>query len=423
MIKLLPALLLIFSIPAEPAANAKEDLARLQQQAHAARDKGDKEARLRAVLQLRKLLNETPTVVRAAAKAYAESGENDLALAELSAFADLGQADDALLSGKDPSFAALEKLPQYQAILKRFAENKTAISHADTAFTLPDVGLIAEDLDYDRESKTFLITSVLEKKIVRVTMDGKARDFAASPSGWPMLAIKIDTGRSLVWATEVALDGFSAAPKADWGRSAVLSFDLHTGKLRARIEGPAPSALGDVALAADGDPIVSDGKGGGVYRVKGERLERLDGGEFISPQTATLSPDGKHVLIPDYVRGIGVLDLASRKVEWLSGEDGRKFAFDGIDGLYFDHGSLFATQNGTSPERVIRFQMNSTLGGVVSEQVIERATETLGDPTHGVIVGDYFYYIANSGWSELDEHGVVNAGRKLTAARIMRFRR
>jgi sugar lactone lactonase YvrE len=178
-----------------------------------------------------------------------------------------------------------------------------------------------------------------------------------------------------------------------------------------------------MVLAADGDPIVSDGAGGGVYRVKGGQLERLDGGEFISPQTATMSPDGKQVMIPDYLRGIGVLDLTSRKVAWLSADGGREFAFDGIDGLYFDHGALFATQNGTSPERVIRFQLNSTLSGFVSEQVIERATDTLGDPTHGVIVGDYFYYIANSGWSELDDYGVLKAGGKLTAARIMRFRR
>ncbi len=102
MIKLLLALLMIFSLPAEPASNAREELVRLQQQAHAARDRGDKEARLQAVIQLRKLLNETPKAVGAAAKAYAESGENDLALAELSAFADLEQADDALLGGKDP---------------------------------------------------------------------------------------------------------------------------------------------------------------------------------------------------------------------------------------------------------------------------------------------------------------------------------
>jgi sugar lactone lactonase YvrE len=423
MIRLFLGLLLIFSLPAEPAPNAKEELTQLRQQARTSREKGDKQARLQAVLKVEKLLNDSPRAAESAALAYFEAGENDQALAELNKFADMGQADDDLLGGKDHSFAALEKLPQYQAILKRFAENKTAISRAETAFSLPDAGLVAEDMDYDRESKTFLITSVLEKKIVRVTMEGKASEFAASPSGWPMLAIKIDAARGLVWATEVALDNFSAAPKADWGRSAVLCFELRTGKLHGRIEGPAHSALGDMVLAADGDPIVSDGAGGGVYRVKGGQLERLDGGEFISPQTATMSPDGKQVMIPDYLRGIGVLDLTSRKVAWLSADGGREFAFDGIDGLYFDHGALFATQNGTSPERVIRFQLNSTLSGFVSEQVIERATDTLGDPTHGVIVGDYFYYIANSGWSELDDYGVLKAGGKLTAARIMRFRR
>ena len=57
---------------------------------------------------------------------------------------------------------------------------------------------------------------------------------------------------------------------------------------------------------------------------------------------------------------------------------------------------------------------------MLSESIIERATPTLGDPTHGVIVGNYFYYIANSGWDSLDEHGVVKNGKTLTAPRIMR---
>jgi hypothetical protein len=59
---------------------------------------------------------------------------------------------------------------------------------------------------------------------------------------------------------------------------------------------------------------------------------------------------------------------------------------------------------------------------VASEDVIERSTATLGDPTHGVVVGDLFYYIANSGWDVLDEHGDVKAGEKLSAGRVMRFK-
>ena len=57
--------------------------------------------------------------------------------------------------------------------------------------------------------------------------------------------------------------------------------------------------------------------------------------------------------------------------------------------------------------------------GIASESIIERATPTLGDPTHGVVVGDAFYYIANSGWDRLDASGRWAAGAQPTPARIM----
>jgi hypothetical protein len=132
-----------------------------------------------------------------------------------------------------------------------------------------------------------------------------------------------------------------------------------------------------------------------------------------------MHPDGKHVFVPDYARGIGILDLATRQVKWLNqGEH----AVNGIDGLYLDRGSLLATQNGTSPERVVRFELDSNLSRIVSEEIIERSEPMLGDPTHGAMVGDFFYYIANSGWSQVDEHGDLKTGAKVTPASIRRYR-
>ncbi len=85
----------------------------------------------------------------------------------------------------------------------------------------------------------------------------------------------------------------------------MLCYDLKNGTLLRRIEGPRPSALGDMALAPNGDIIVSDGDGGGVYRARanGATLERLDEGDFISPQTSAMHPDGKHIFVPDYLAG------------------------------------------------------------------------------------------------------------------------
>jgi hypothetical protein len=189
--------------------------------------------------------------------------------------------------------------------------------------------------------------------------------------------------------------------------------------LRLRLEGPPRAALGDMVLTREGIPIVSDGDGGGVYRVLENKLERIDDGAFISPQTPTMHPDGKHVFVPDYARGIGILDLATRQVKWLNqGEH----AVNGIDGLYLNRGSLIATQNGTSPERVIRFELDSNLSRIVSEEIIERSRPMLGDPTHGAVVGDFFYYIANSGWSQVDDHGDLKPGAKFTPPSIRRYR-
>ena len=419
MMRFLLAALLFFNVFSSASPTAVEQLTGLRQQANAARKAGDHAARLQVVLKVQRLLNDAPGATLAAARAYAEAGDAAHALAALERFAQLGQVDEGLLSGTDQAFAALQDRPEYKRILQRLAANKRPISQGEMAFMLADPGILAEDIAYDPRSNSFLITSVLKKKILRVTFDGKATDFVSSPSQWPMMAVKVDPIHNLVWATEVALDGFTTVPKSDWGRSALVCFDLRTGAVVRRIEGPAKSALGDMALTPDGVPIVSDGDGGGVYRVADGRLQLINGRDFISPQTPEVLADGEHALVPDYARGVGLLDLRTSQVAWLNQQ--HDVALNGIDGLYFNRGSLILTQNGTSPERVIRLRLNPSLSRVISQEIIEQATPTLGDPTHGVIVGDYFYYIANSGWSELDQHGDLKPGSKLTPARLMRF--
>jgi hypothetical protein len=255
---------------------------------------------------------------------------------------------------------------------------------------------------------------------LEVDAEGHARSFAKAPDDWPMMALKIDARRRVLWATEVAIDGFTLSPRKDWGRSAILIYDLKSGRLLHRVEGPAHAALGDMTLTADGDAVVSDGDNGGVYRISRSnwQIARLDAGDFISPQSAAMLPDGLHVLVPDYLRGIGILDLKTKGVFWIPMEG--KYALSGIDGLYLSGRTLIATQNGTSPERVIRFELGASLKRVESESMIERATPTLGDPTHGVVVDGAFYYIANSGWDSLDEHGKRKSDTGMPVAVVMR---
>jgi hypothetical protein len=59
---------------------------------------------------------------------------------------------------------------------------------------------------------------------------------------------------------------------------------------------------------------------------------------------------------------------------------------------------------------------------IESETVIERATPTLGDPTHGALLNGFFYYIANSGWDTIQDDGTPKPGSVPSKASVMRFR-
>lgn len=355
-------------------------------------------------------LNGAPTARLEVARAQLELGQRNAALQAIRRFLSMGQTH-ALLNS--PLFEPLKP-----SIDERIVRNQSPISLATPAFQIADPGLLPEDIDYDAASKRFFVSSILEHRIVALDAAGHAVSFAISPHAWPMVALKVDARRRRLWATEVAFDGFSDLAAADWGHSALLQYDLDDGTLIARFDGPAHAEFGDMTLAHNGDPIVSDGTGGGIYRLRGQELRRIDHGDFISPQTTAICGKGRRVFVPDYVRGIAAFDLETGTARWLAMQD--RHALNGIDGLYCHGTELIAVQNGSSPERVIAFSLDPAHLAVASERIVERATSTLGDPTHGVWVGTTFFYIANSGWNALDEHGAVRSTSRLTPAIVMR---
>ena len=190
-------------------------------------------------------------------------------------------------------------------------------------------------------------------------------------------------------------------------KTALLAFDLDSGQLKQRIESPVKGLLGDMTISRSGEIYVSEGIHGAVLRLRqgAKELERLDvPGEFPSPQTPALSSDEKTLYVPDYVRGIAAMTLSTRHVTWLKPAD--DIALSGIDGLYIYRDSFIAVENGTSPPRIMRFSLD-----LRRQEVLEANTPELGEPTHGTMVGDTFYFIANTGWDQYDDDGQEEAGK------------
>lgn len=401
---------------ARAAAGAPEEFQSLLTRMHQAYSQSDWKDYRTGARELLRFLNGSPAAMLELARADARTCDLRGAMQELQTIARMGvtQAN----AGTLPDFSALRSEAGFRGVLRRMSANGKPVSRAHLAFVLPDPGLLPEDLTYDPTHREFLLTSVREARIVAIVPGGWMTTFARAPDGWPMMAVRIDLQHRVVWATQVALAGFQSVPRRDWGRSSILEYTLGSHRLLRRIEGPRGSHLGDMALSSAGDLLVADSHGGGLYLVRhhDHTLMPLATHQFVFPMTpAFVSAD--HAYVADYVRGIGLLDLGRDRIEWLP--MGNEYALQGTDGLYWYRGRLIAIQNGLAPERIMSFSLDTRGAAISRERSIQSGTPGL-DPTHGVIVGNSFYYIANSGWNELKDDGSVRRGVRLTPAAVMR---
>jgi sugar lactone lactonase YvrE len=362
------------------------------------------------LLRLRELLDGRVDIVYRLAKAEAMLGNKDAALAALAVYSKSGLtvADP----GSAPEFASLKDSPEFEAVLDRLKIAKQPVSASKLFLTLPEPDLVAEDIAYDRAGEKFFVSSVHHSKILSIDKHGASAEFAHDAS--PIFALGVDSKRRILWASTAAE-----------GRSALLKYSLDTGALLKRydLKDDAKHALGDLTVSASGDVYVSDGEGGAVYWVDHAK-DTLDilvpKGVFRSPQTPALSSDGRRLFVPDYSRGIGIVDLSSRQVKLLGHP--QELSLGGIDGMYLAGRTLIAIQNGTVPERLIRMTLDAGLGRVVAWETIEANWPGLGDPTHGVVVGDQFYFIANSWWDHMADDGSVKPGAIFEPATIRQMR-
>lgn len=409
---------MLFAAISASAQSAAETYGKLRAQSREAYLKKDYAAAQSLLDQVYQFTNGSSRAVYNLASVAAAQDDKEQALKWLTIFVEMGQALDL---SRDPSFKTLESDARFRELTNRMQRNQDPVSQSIVAFKIVDPELLTEDIAYDPKQKNFYLSSVRSHKIIRLDVAGRASDFVSGEDSF--FALRLDPNRGVLWATTSALKGYAFTPEKDWGKSELLAYDLRSRRMLARfsLAGDKQShTLGDMTLTSNGDLVVSDGDAGGVYLLRrgGKQLEKLSD-EFVSPQTPAMHPDGRHVFVPDYVRGIGTLDIQTRQLQWLRHPE--NVALNGIDGLYFDHGALLAVQNGTSPERVVRIELTPALDSVTKLEVIQANTDHFGDPTHGVIVGNDFYYITNSGWDTFDDHGQLKPGEKLTNPVIMKL--
>lgn len=323
-------------------------------------------------------------------------------------------------------FARIAEDPAFQDVAARIAQNEPAVSKSAAAFTLPEKDLIPEGIAHDPQTDTFYIGSIRKRKIVAVKKGREPRDFVpeAKEGLLAVLGLKVDAKRRRLFAATFTSKGMKGYSPDTQGRAALFEFNLATGAVVRKVflSSPGePHLLNDIAITGAGDVYVTDSEAGGVHvlRKGEEKLEPLVPPQSLSyPNGIALSKDEKHLFVAHF-RGIARVDPKTGKFTPMEAASG--IVIGGIDGLALHKNSLVAVQNAFGRARITRYFLDAGLGRVERDDILESKNPLFDAiPTTGVVVGDAFYYIANSQLRALNEAGQLAPESELREPQVLK---
>lgn len=135
----------------------------------------------------------------------------------------------------------------FDDVVARLDAREPRVSKARTAFTISGRReLVPEGIAYDPVDDVFYISSLEQKKVVRVDRRGHATDFA--PADHATLGMKVDAKRRLLWV---------AATDQKTQRSNLTAYNLNDPSQTKKIEAT-PGQLNDLTLLDDGSLFTTD---------------------------------------------------------------------------------------------------------------------------------------------------------------------
>jgi sugar lactone lactonase YvrE len=268
-----------------------------------------------------------------------------------------------------------------------------AAAQPQTVLTIDPRHRLVEGVASD--GQTIWVSSILDRQILACRT--ACRTIATLPAPLHPFAIAWDASRKRLWVAADCPPGVAAIKPCE--RGALIALDSR-GRIQTRIA-PVAGAFhpGDVS-ATDGHVFVSDSQNGLVFRLlpTGRAIMAVNlPGDGKSGQGTAPTPDGNSLIVADYSKGVGEVDLETFKTIPLPRQDGKPLR--GIDGLTRCGSTYFGIYNGTAPGRLVSF----TLGK--DQLTLDEPVPglSLPDPTQIAYDGKRLLVVADSGWATIDK--------------------
>ena len=267
------------------------------------------------------------------------------------------------------------------------------------------VNLIPEGIAIHPKNGTIYISSIAQKKIIKITPDGSATNLTQDGQDGFLegLGMKVDAKKNLLWA-------LSNIRKGNVFTSQIHAFDLASGKTMHlyEITDTVPRLFNDLVLDSRGALLITDTYHSSLYKYE-PATKKLE--VFVKDTSKLKWPNGidfldkKTLVIATYGKGLVRVNVDTKEVSPLPGYQDRTMAF-GFDGLVVNGKHLYAVYNvgkdGYSSNAVVKYTLDEKKERVISETVIDKGNSAFADPTTAAKYGNKLYVIANSHLSQFN---------------------
>lgn len=282
--------------------------------------------------------------------------------------------------------------------LRGFYNHSKPSKSEDVAFEVHEKGFTAEGLTVNPISKSIYLGSIRLGKIIEIDSSENISDLIGEHQYdlQSILGLELDKHGEYLYACGEYIDSATQQHK-----SGVFKFNLTNGELKQRFlpNDTLNHEFNDLTIV-NNEVYVTDSKSGGLYIIKNNQMSLfIDQNELSLTNGITKTPDGRFLYIADMFFGVMKYDLQKNEHKWLKMPD--HLTLTSIDGLTYYKGGLIAHQ----------FTLNGIYYYTIEDDSITQKTTIsyghplLKDHTTGDVLGDTYYFIANSDIDILNRYG------------------
>jgi sugar lactone lactonase YvrE len=309
------------------------------------------------------------------------------------------------------AFALLEEHPVWDSYLANVEAIRVPVGDAEVFAEFDKPDFVPEGIAV-AEGGGVVLGSIRHGQLLIEAHDSD--DLVIGPFGhWSVFGMRFD-GQEGLWFASSRVPQYSGISDRSAYMAGLYRLDLDSLEVSERARLPVngnDQVLGDLVIADDDTIYTTDSVDGPVYRFSISSKEYsalVPKGVFGSPQGLVHDASGEHLYVADYIGGLHRVRLCDGVVERMTVP--ADISDYGIDGLYRHGNRLIVIQNGIQPHRVAALTLSEDGLAIEAAEILAMNLPQFDEPTLGTVVGDEFYFVANSHWNRFDQDNNLPEG-------------